>query len=457
MKLSTNSLSFRLIATAGGWAITGLIIAGLLLSNLFTASVERNFDSRLELHLKTLIAMTEINDAGKLAVLGAMSEPQFGLPFSGWYWQITPRTPGSASSLVSRSLWDQLLPALPPDPTQTAARNAHFSYMTGPQNQNLRALERIISLPKSDSDYIFTITGDAGEITGQLHTFNGTLIISLIIIALGLVTAVLVQVRVGLAPLTQLRDALSDIRRGTANTLSGDYPAELAPLAKEMNILIQHNEDVITRAKHHIGNLAHALKTPLAVLANEAQSKTGIESALVLKQTHAMRDQIEHHLSRARIAARTDVIGSRTSIEPVLAGLTRTLERIHQDKNITIHCDCRAGLAFQGNHQDLEDMAGNLLDNAYKWAKTQIIISCAPGPDTTIIMTIEDDGPGLPADKHAQMLHRGQRLDETVPGSGLGLSIVDELARLYRGSISLGKSERLSGLKASLILPAAES
>lgn len=454
--MSTNSLSFRLIATASGWAISGLIIAGLVVSNLFATSVERSFDSRLELHLKTLIAMTEINDAGKLAVLGAMSEPQFGLPFSGWYWQITPRAPGSAGSLVSRSLWDQLLPTLPPDPAQTAAPAAHFGYMDGPQNQNLRALERIINLPKSDSDYIFTMTGNASEITGQLHTFNGTLIISLIIIALGLVAAVLVQVRVGLAPLTQLREALSDIRRGAANTLSGDYPAELAPLAKEMNNLIQHNEDVIARAKRDVGNLAHALKTPLAVLANEAQSKTGIESDLVLKQTHAMRDQIEHHLSRARIAARADVIGTRTSIEPVLAGLTRTLERIHQDKNITVHCDCRAGLAFQGNRQDLEDMAGNLLDNAYKWAKTQIIISCAPGPDTAIIMTIEDDGPGVAADKHAQMLHRGQRLDETVPGSGLGLSIVDELARLYRGSISLEKSERLSGLKASLILPAAE-
>ena len=273
---------------------------------------------------------------------------------------------------------------------------------------------------------------------------------------LGLIIAILLQVRVGLQPLRKVREALARIRSGAARRLEGDFPAEIAPLAGELNSLIEHSAEVVGRARTHVSNLAHYLKTPLSVLTSEADAARGDDARplaeAVKKQVDVMRRQVDHYLARARAAGALDVLGNRTKVKPVLDDLARVLERIHEHRGVEITVDCPAALCFRGERQDLEEMAGNLMDNACKWARASVRVSVAKaGRGFTV--AIEDDGPGLAAQDRARVMERGERLDESVPGSGLGLSIVRDIAKLYGGSLDLAES-REGGLKAVLTLPA---
>jgi signal transduction histidine kinase len=261
-------------------------------------------------------------------------------------------------------------------------------------------------------------------------------------------------VRVGLRPLFALRREVAEVRTGKRERVEGAYPVELAPLASELNALVAHNQQVVERQRTHVGNLAHALKTPLSVLLSESASQGGELAALVRRQAGMMSQQVDHHLRRARAAARTEGMGERTAVAPVLEELVRTLERIFQDKIEDIDFDCPEGLMFVGERQDLLEISGNVMENACKYGRRQVRVICAPGP-RTFTLTVEDDGPGLPADQREMVLKRGERLDETAPGSGLGLSIADELARAYGGAVTLGES-RLGGLKVEIVLPRAE-
>jgi signal transduction histidine kinase len=254
---------------------------------------------------------------------------------------------------------------------------------------------------------------------------------------------------------------LAAIRSGDAARLEGALPAEIEPLQSELNALIQSNQDIVDRARTQVGNLAHALKTPLAVITNEAREDSGSLGQKVVEQAGLMRDQINLYLERARMAARVGVVGRATEVAPVVEPIVRALERINRDRNIGIDFDCAPGAKFQGEKQDLEEMAGNLLDNACKWARSRVRITIGlAGPvegrqgGRRLVVTVADDGPGLPADQRVKLGKRGLRLDETKPGSGLGLSIVTDLAGLYRGRLELGESE-LGGLEARLDLPAA--
>jgi len=282
-------------------------------------------------------------------------------------------------------------------------------------------------------------------------------------LALALLAAVLLlttmfQVRFGLAPLNRITDSLAAIRAGKTERLAGDFPEEIAPLARETNALIDANKEIVERARTHVGNLAHALKTPLSVMVNEANARPGDALAgKVLEQAEIMRDQVARHLQRARLAARVTVVGSVTEVEPVVTALARTMEKIHRDCGIAIEVQAQPGLRFRGERPDLEEMIGNLVDNACKWAASRVEIAVAPeriGDQAGLRMTVDDDGHGLSAEERDQVAKRGQRLDESTPGSGLGLSIVVELASLYGGGLTLGEAP-LGGLRAELTLPAA--
>ena len=261
----------------------------------------------------------------------------------------------------------------------------------------------------------------------------------------------------GLMPLRRLTAGLAAIRAGTAERLEGDFPEEIAPLARETNALIEANREIVERARTHVGNLAHALKTPLSVMVNEANAHGRDAFAdKVKEQADIMRDQVARHLERARLAARLTVVGSVTEIAPVVTALARTMEKIHRDKGITVDVEADAQAKFRGERPDLEEMIGNLVDNACKWAASRVAISIAregseKGPAVRIV--VDDDGHGLSPSEREQVARRGQRLDETKPGSGLGLSIVVELARLYGGSLTLGEAPT-GGLRAELVLPA---
>jgi len=276
----------------------------------------------------------------------------------------------------------------------------------------------------------------------------------LVLLGAGLVVAVIIQVRVGLKPLFDLQREVTDVRKGRTERVDGHYPAELEPLAEELNALVAHNQDVVERQRTHVGNLAHALKTPLSVVLTEARLNDSPLAEVVRRQAEAMRLQVDHHLRRARTAARAQGSRDRTPVGPALEELARTLERIFERRAVVIHWTASDALAFQGERQDLLEIAGNVLENASKWCKRTVWVKAQAVSETRLKLTVEDDGPGLPAEVRAEVLKRGARLDENAPGSGLGLSIVDELVRAYGGVMTLGQSPH-GGLLVDMELPRA--
>jgi signal transduction histidine kinase len=281
------------------------------------------------------------------------------------------------------------------------------------------------------------------------------LIAALAVAGLGLVAATFFQVRFGLSPLRAIRERLAAIRSGEVEKLEGELPLEIKPLQQELNALIHSNREIVERARTHVGNLAHALKTPLSVISNEARTQSDTLSAKVIEQAEIMRSQITHHLDRARVAARSSAIGEVTDVGSVLRALKRTLDRIYEERGLNLELDAAPGLRFQGERQDFEEMVGNLLDNACKWARSNVRARAErEGSAGRFTVTVDDDGPGLTEVERARIGKRGQRLDETKPGSGLGLSIVADLAHLYKGRFALEPSPQ-GGLRARLELPAA--
>jgi signal transduction histidine kinase len=445
--MSRNSLAFRLVAGAAVWCAVWLSAGGYALSALFGGAVERNFDLRLTVLLEGLVAGSELADDGALQLRPQLGEPRFEQPLSGWYWQISD---GQRIVHRSHSLWDAILPMPPGRDEPKVAEN-----VTGPEGQPLRLLVRPITLPGADAPLLYAVAGDRRELQSERQSFNRLLTFALVVLFAGVVGAVLVQVRFGLEPLRRIGRALSGIRAGKAARLEGEFPAEIEPLATELNALLDHNEALVERARTHVGNLAHGLKTPLSVLTNEARRSHGPLAGLVARQVALMRRQVDHHLARARAIATGTILGARTDVSPALDDLRRTLDRIYAERALTIDVACPPELAFRGARQDLEEMLGNLLDNACKWASSNVTVRAEPTGEQ-IVVTIEDDGPGLPPARVAEVLERGRRLDEQVPGTGLGLAIVADLAQLYRGQLFLGRADA-GGLRAQLTLPAAES
>ncbi|HWA45797.1 MAG TPA: sensor histidine kinase [Hypericibacter adhaerens] len=442
--MAARSLALRLLVGAGVWIAVALLAGGFALSRLFEDTVERNFDSRLVVLLEGLVAVAELDAQGQPQLTRSVGEPRFDQPYSGWYWEIAE---DGKPLLRSRSLWDQDL-SLSREPATTEA----FSHdVTGPDDEKLRLVEREITLPGSTHRFRFGVAGETSEIDAAVHSFNATLFWSLGLLWLGLIVAMLIQIWFGLQPLRRMRRAVIAVRTGRAQRLDGQFPAEITPLSDELNVLIEHNAAVLERARTQVSNLAHALKTPLSVLTNESSTAEGPLAETVKRQTASMRQQIDHYLARARTAAAAKVLGVRTECAPVAEDLRRTLERIHRDRPVRIEADVPAGLGFRGERQDLEEMLGNLADNACKWAKTRVLVA-GRQEGNRIRFTVDDDGPGLRPEQRDAVFHRGKRLDERVPGTGHGLAIVREIAELYDGTVALEDSP-LGGLRAILTLP----
>jgi signal transduction histidine kinase len=451
-----NSLALRLFAAAAAWTLIVLPATAILLVSLYRQAVERNFDARLNVYLTSLVASTTQGGAVKPSEITNLGEPVFGIPFSGWYWQIKPLNGAVRPEFVSDSLLDQQLKlpsqsGVPPDTSLTRR-----AYGPGPEQQRLRIVEREIrpAGPQS-TPYSYAVAGDATEIDRDLAAFTTMLFAALGVLGLGLVAATYFQVRFGLLPLRAIRQDLAAIRSGEAEQLEGELPYEIRPLQQELNAVIQSNREIVDRARTHVGNLAHALKTPLSVISNEARTHDGPLAAKVIEQAGIMRTQITHHLDRARVAARSSVIGDTTEVDAVLGALKRTVDRIYEERGLDIEVRCGNDLKFQGERQDLEEMVGNLLDNACKWARSQVSVEAQRKEGAArFIVVVDDDGPGLTEAQRARVVKRGQRLDEAKPGSGLGLSIVADLAHLYKGRFELEPSPE-GGLRARLELPGA--
>jgi signal transduction histidine kinase len=455
--MRANSLALRLFIWATGWTVVILIITGVALSTLYRHAVERAFDRRLDVYLRTLVADVASPEEGADKYPQSIGEPLFELPLSGWYWQVTRLDTKTPEVHSSRSLWDASLPRLP-DAKSSPDAEYRQGYANGPEDQELRLVERDIDLG-TDGRYLIAVAGDASEIDDETASFERTIIITFTALTLALLLTTALQVRFGLAPLARISESLAAIRSGRAERLQGKFPVEIAPLARETNALIDANREIVERARTHVGNLAHALKTPLSVIVNEAAARGNDPLAVkVLEQTDIMRDQVARQLERARLAARSSMVGTSIEVPPVVTALARTMEKLYRARDIAIDVDVPEHARFRGEQQDLEEMVGNLVDNGCKWAQSRVAIEVmadqppADGAKSRVRIIVDDDGPGLSPAEREQVALRGQRLDETKPGSGLGLSIVVELANLYGGVLTLGTAP-IGGLRAELALP----
>jgi signal transduction histidine kinase len=458
--LTRPSLARRLALLAVGWSFAALVIAAVVLALLFQQAALRRFDASLSDLIDNLISGSTI-EAGEV-VAPALTDQRALRAYSGRYWDIAePVDGGGVKSLVpSRSLWDSSL-KIPADlPTRLKANPRKPIAFDAPgvqPGERLRLVARWTSLPGRDAPLVFIAAEDRRPIDREVRNFFTTTAIAFALLGLGLIVAVIVQVRVGLQPLFRLRHEVADVRRGKAERLQADYPSELRPLTDELNALVAHNQETVERQRTHVGNLAHALKTPISVMITESSQRPGPLAEVVTRQAEVMRQQVDHHLRRARAAARSQGgQGERTSVAEVLDELARTLERIFRSKGVEIDWDAPDDLWFLGERQDFMEIAGNAMENAGKFGRRKVRVrAVATGPEH-MRLTVEDDGPGLPPDRREEVIRRGARLDENAPGSGLGLSIIDELARAYRGSLSLGDSP-LGGLSVAVDLPRAEA
>ncbi|HML09007.1 MAG TPA: ATP-binding protein [Xanthobacteraceae bacterium] len=457
--MRVSSLALRLFLWATGWTVVILLVAGVALSSFYRHAVERAFDRRLDVYLRTLVAEVASPEEGSDKFPQSIGEPLFELPLSGWYWQVTRLDTSKPELHSSRSLWDSNLPRLASTDAASPVPGGYLKgYAQGPEDVRLRLVERNIDLG-DEGRYLIAVAGNASEIDDETLSFDRVIGSTFAALAIALLLTTALQVRFGLAPLKRISESLAAIRSGRAERLQGEFPVEIASLARETNALIEANREIVERARTHVGNLAHALKTPLSVLVNEAAARADDPLAhKVREQTEIMRDQVARQLERARLAARSTVVGAMIDVAPVVTALARTMEKLHRARDIAIAIDVPEQARFRGEQQDLEEMIGNLVDNACKWAQSRVAIEVVADrfegdgkPRVRII--VDDDGPGLSPAEREQVALRGQRLDESKPGSGLGLSIVVELAGLYGGTLRLATAP-IGGLRAELALPA---
>lgn len=449
-----GSLRFRLLAGTLVWIIASLAVAGWGLRELFRDHVALQFHAELKTHLDQLTANLVHDPQGRPALSTPLSDPRLAKPYSGLYWQVDAMEGGGTPGLLrSRSLWDSVI-RVPQD--SVADGEVHRHRVAGPEGATLGVVERVVFAEDHPGAPLrLVVAADERLMMEPVERFSGALWLALAVLGLGLVAAAVMQVAVGLAPLRRLQRALGTVREGRTQRLEGDFPLEVRPLAEELNALLLQNAEMVERARTQAGNLAHALKTPLTVLTNAAAAGKGDSdlARLVLEQAAMARQQVDYHLSRARAAGALRTPGARTALRPVAEGLVRVMERVHAGREVALSLSSD-DFAFRGEEQDLQEMLGNLLDNACKWARRSVRIAAARD-GAKLIVTVDDDGDGIPPAQRETVIRRGARADEQVPGSGLGLAIVDDLARLYGGQVALADSP-LGGLRAVLTLPAAD-
>lgn len=450
-----GSLAARLTLGALAWVGIALLVTGLALTELYRQSALRGLDRELAVLLDGLTASVDLDSSGAPTISGPPNDPRFLNAASGRYWQVTQLDLENGRRARSESLWDEALTwpengeALARTPGMAQVRDA-----AGPYGQPVRLSGQVVALNGGKARLLILAAFDRREAESDVDRFRAMLFWGLATLGAGLILAAALQVRFGLRPLQRLRSDIAAVRDGRTDHLTGDYPTEVAPLTKELNALLAHNAEVVERARTHVGNLAHALKTPLSVILNETRGKESPALGVVHRNAEAMAANIDHYLKRAQAAARAETLGARTDVTAALNDITRMLEKLYgQSKDLDLVTTAQSGLQFRGERQDFDEMAGNLMENACKYGDSAVRVTASLASER-LVLVVEDDGPGLPEDKRAIALARGQRLDETAPGAGLGLSIVAELASMYGGTLALSDSD-LGGLKAVLELPSA--
>lgn len=456
--LTPRSLAVRVVAFSTIWAIVALIVIYTVITALYRQASERGFDSLLSAHLFNLIGSVGVSASGSLTGAPDLGDLRFSEPESGWYWEVQPIGRGLSGDLRSLSM----TAAVPSPSTTEVPFNTSFQrnyVIDGIGGEELEVFESEFVLDSQNRVARFRVMGNRSELEREIDAFEWQLFSYLSLFGIGMIAINAAAILFGLRPLGRVREALARVREGTAQRLGGSFPTEIEPLANETNALIDNNRRIVERSRTQVGNLAHSLKTPLAVLLNEARALGGDKGRIIADQATAMQSQLEHYLQRARIAAQRDSVVYRTPVTPLLQRMVRVMAKLNGGIAISFSSPA-AEVIFGGEREDLQEIVGNLLENAMKWAKRRVVVTLASVASaqagaaeehSLFSIVIEDDGPGIPDDKAREALKRGKRLDESKPGTGLGLAIVSDLVSEYGGRIELGRAS-MGGLKAVVLL-----
>ncbi len=452
-----GSIARRMLVAAAIWSAVVLLIAGWSLQAFYRTETDQQLDLSLDDTLRTLAGAVN-SEQGQITVDDAKlpRDERFSLPLLGRYWAFIDLSAENEVVRTRKSLsfFDEDASVAADVRAEALKQKGAVLHLDapGPDDKQMRLGLQAVTFPDRPEPLLLYAAIDRTSADASVGSFTLRLGIALGVLAIGLIGGVLVLIRYGLRPLHEIEDKLGDVRAGRRDKLDGEYPSELSPLVREINTLITHNRNVVDRARTHVGNLAHALKTPLAVLKNEAKGSDKL-SDLVRRQTEAMTSNVNSYLKRAQAAAQAEVLGVRTEVKEPVEGIARMLERLHRGKGVAIDVDVDPKAVFRGERGDFDELVGNLLENAAKWCKSRVNVTVSRNDDGMEVK-VDDDGPGLPAEHRAKALERGKRLDESEPGTGLGLSIVSELADIYGGRLHLEDSP-IGGLRARLVLPAA--
>ncbi len=439
------SLTKTILQTGVAWHLCALVTVGAILLTLFEHHIQKRFDQSLQRQLHDLVAAVTVTNQGEATIGWRPNSPKFNQPVSGWYWQITAL--GGDVLFQSDSLYSDVpMPLIPHD---DSAR-FHWVEFDGPL-QPLRAGVQTVTFPDSESHYQFVVTGPIADIQQDVWSFAGVLAGVLLILAVAMAISTWLQVKQILKPVHQLEQEITAIRQGEQVHIERDLPVELQSVGDELNNLIEHNSSILERSRLQASNLAHALKNPISVLRNELQNIDEHSADVMQEQLDKLSQNANTHLSRARLAGSMKHLAAQTNVSESISDILFSMELLYKEKGVDLSFSCAPKIAFKGDQHDLEEVLGNLIDNACKWCRIMVMVSVEIQENTLAIL-IEDDGPGIPMEQHATVFKPGQRLDETTEGTGLGLHIVQDIVLLYGGQIVLDKSE-LGGAKLRVELP----
>jgi signal transduction histidine kinase len=441
----TGSLARRMMVIAAGWISILLLLGGVALDRTLTGLVTRQFDDQLDYSLNGMLGAAELDSFGDVSFNRPLGDQRFLEPNSGFYFQIS----GSGhEDWPSRSLWDR---RLLPNPALSLGEPQYYDSSQFP-DEPLRVAERVIRLPGSEVEWHFIVAAARAELDDQIAQIRSILIWSFAVLGIGLFLMAMAQTWYGLGPLRRIRRAIARIRTTGRNRVTDPLPLEVQPMVEELNALLEHSERQAEEARTHAGNLAHALKTPLTVLTNAATAHAPDLDQAVLREAATMRRQVDHHLARARAAGRRAVGLARANVMESADAVERAVARLHPDVRFDIDGSRDATVAVE--RQDLEEVLGNVIENAAKYGGGSVFVTVDAEPEAGYCAVwVEDDGSGIPEAQRAALFSRGARLDTEKPGTGLGLAIVRDVLGIYGGSVDLAESEDLGGLKVRLMFP----
>jgi signal transduction histidine kinase len=453
--MAPRSLKYRLIGAALISIASALLLYWIGLSSTFERHVIRRVEGELDAHLLQLAAAIGIGSGSVVEFAREPADPRFARPFSGLYWQVAK---GSETVLRSRSLWDQDL-VLPPGELSFGEKKRYDAIPFG--QTELIAVERRVRVGtgKDEQDLRLVVAIDREDVIKAREAFSTDVLRLVGILGLFLMLAAVAQIIVGLRPLNLLRHRLNIVRFGKAARLEGQFPLEVQGLVDELNELLNARDEMIRRARARAGDLAHGLKTPLAILAAEGrrlkEQGRADASEEITRQVDLMNRHVERQLARTRARGPGEPLRAPAKLEPAIQRLVKTLKRLPQGEHLNWVVEIPDDLEIDFDQMDFDEVAGNILDNARKWARTRVTVSTLKA-ENELQIVFEDDGPGVAKEELPNVVERGGRLDPDTPGTGLGLAIVTDVLEIYNGKMQI-ENAMPSGLRVSLLLPHPDS